>query len=576
MWVAGTVPTSVKSLSQVTRATVANITSKVADAMAPPPPPPSPYHGKVAKALSVPLFVGGIFQGVATVDATVSHVGGVFEFEFEHGGTTHKVSTNEAQVKAALGSATPATVPMKLHGALAGPELIAALKKCDGSKTLAGADEVCAAELSALLCGAGIITSGAIDHSTADGQLQLAGAAAAVRSTVATLTLAAGLTPSAIGDTIKAAMAIHRLPPPPPPPLISATEPWRTELDGFPVPEQCKLLAQLASSESEFRQLLVDSVDITVKSSLQAWAQGSIKAQMGALERLLRKAAKSSDLTGLGSPRSMNCAALRGELINMQMNIEDDETAVSNDRRKAPDEQLANGRSIWSELSGTNNDSVDETARRERQVLRADMEKLATSKDGMASLAELDELREGGDVTLMMKQISELENPSLKRLIHSAGDVSTALAGMRDPRPLDMLVNIRSALERRIERVLYGDKELPAERVTKAIRMIRLGNLSQLKLLHVLDKDDCGTAESPLKQLDKLGSEAGAVLNQALQRVSTIAQLAHPAISAPAMLFFNKLVARMAALRRRGASWDDLGKWLSTSAPRRNRHATVF
>ena len=480
-----------------------------------------------------------------------------------------QISTDEEQVKAVLGLTPPTTYPVKLSPVLNGPELIAALKQCAGSKTLADANEVCAGELSDVLCTAGVISAGDVDHTTSDGRLHLVGVATVVKSSLKNTTLAAGLaTPSAIGDAVKQAMAALRgaaRPPPPPPPPPNA-DAWQDKLDDFAVPQKCKMLAKLALSEDAFRQFLVDSTSLTVKSSLLSWAKGYVKAQLGALERMLNKAANNGvDLTGLGRPKSMTSAQLMGELTSMQMAIEDGGDIGSGNGSTMPQDALpaANGSSIWSELSNTNTTAMDETARRERQTLRADMEKLAASKDGMASLAELDDLRQGGDMALMMKQIAELESPSLKRLIHSAGDVSTALAGLRDARPLDMLVNLRSALERRIERCLYGDKELPAERVTKAIRAIRLGNLSQLKLLHVLDHDDCGTATEPLKQLEKLGGDGMALLSQAIGRVSTIVQLSHPAISYPAMLFFNKLTSRITALHNRGATWSDLGTWLS-------------
>ena len=560
----------VKKLSQVARATISNLTSKVDDAMAPAPPPPSPYHGKVVKDMSVPLLsASGAYQGVAIVDVTVSHVSGAFAYEFMHSGTRYNLVTDEAQVKAALGLTPPTTYPVKLSPVLNGPVLIAALKQCAGSKTLADANEVCASELSDVLCAAGIISTGDVDHTTVDGRLQLTGVATIVKSTLAGTTLAPGLAPGAIGDAVKQAMAALRgaaRPPPPPPTPHANADAWQDTLDDFAVPRQCKMMAKLAVSEDAFRKFLADSVSITVKASLLAWAQGYVKAQLGALERMLNKAANHGvDLTGLGRAKSMSGAQLMGELTNMQMAIEDDggRSGIGNGNlEQSEGQRVPSGTSIWSELSSTSA-GMDETERRERQVLRADMEKLAASKDGMASLQELDDLRQGGDMPLMMKQISELENASLKRLIHSAGDVSTALAGLRDARPLDMLVNLRSALERRIERCLYGDKDLPAERVTKAIRAIRLGNLSQLKLLHVLDRDDCGTATEPLKQLEKLGGDGAAVLSQAIGRISTIVQLSHPTISYPAMLFFNKLASRITALHNRGATWSNLGTWLS-------------
>ena len=568
----GALPKPVKVLNNATKTIVGNVTSNVDNVMKVVGVAPSPYDGKTVKGVTLPIMVGGIFQGTTVTDAKIEHSGSSFAFVFSHGGNVIKVPASEDDIKLKLGMTPVATYAVKMTEAICGKALIQALKLCPGSKSISAADEVCAKELEQLLVAAGIVQQGLLDFADPNERAQLAAMAAAVKTKAEAATAITASTPQAIGAHLAAVGGSGG--------GVggsngngnngngAAADKWRTELDGAPVPEQLKVLAALAKTEQDFRDMLTASVDITIDKAKHAqWAATSVKAQMGALERLLRNVKNKIDLTGIGSKGAMTCDALKNELINIKMvadGDDDDEAtaaASSSDRRR----ETKMGGSIWNEHNGEPKSGVSETQRRERQVLRSDMEKLAESTDGMETLEELNELRENGDANLLIKKVSELEDEPLKRLIHSSGDVSMALQGMRDPRPLDMVVNLRSALERRIERSLFGDKEAPSERVTTAIKNIRLGNLAQLKLLHVLDKDDCGSEEDPLKQMKNMNeTEALASLNEALQRICAIVQLAHPASSMSAILFFNKLVKRIGRLKSRGASWPALSEWLSS------------
>ena len=318
-----TVPAATRVHMNVTKAQVKNITTLVESVMV-PAAVPSPYHGKTAKDVVLPLFnaSNGKFQGFTTTDAKIQHVGDEFHFVFMHNSNEVKVETTEENVKEVLGLSVAATFPVKVREALIGKDLFKAIKQCAGSKSLAAADELCAKEVEQVLIASKIVKSGDLDFTDADDRVHLAGSLMAIKEKAAKCTGMSGLTPQAIGELIGATSGAHKET------LVVVHDAdangktWLQIFDGVDMQpyQECKIFAELAKNEEEFRQFLRDSVKITTDATGEKleWFQDSTKTQLGALERILRKVKEDIDLTGIGTKETMTCKQLRSELTNIK------------------------------------------------------------------------------------------------------------------------------------------------------------------------------------------------------------------------------------------------------------------
>ena len=86
----------------------------------------------------------------------------------------------------------------------------------------------------------------------------------------------------------------------------------------------------------------------------------------------------------------------------------------------------------------------------------------------------------------------------------------TLLAGI-DPTFVQKVNSVRNAIDRRVVRAIHKDKVV-SEKTRKAIRHVRLGNMSSLRLLHLLGKDDNGTTDNPLKSFGSMPVAAASKL----------------------------------------------------------------
>ena len=542
-------------------------------------PLPSEYDGKSVEGIDLPILDGhGVFMGVERVDAVIREVDGALSFEFTHNGTEYNVPTNENACKEALGLNLPEIYPTVFLPSLLGVALSSHLKCMTASRALP-ANQLCAGELHDLLVAAGILSSGLLNP--ANEAAQLVGLACSLKQAAPKVVTSVGMLPAAIGALFLAEFArlagVGASPDsglgPGNRPPGSATggttshPPSASWLDG--IGESYVLarsLAALAKDAVTWREFLASSCELTCKPTSVAWAVSSgSRAQIGALERTLRSAQQTSiSVRAVAPPLSASVSDLKGilfEIVEAQQTtdtgVTPGEGGVSDGDRRS---RLYPG-SIWSQFGSGPPTSITDTEMRERQCLRSDMEAVAAGAI-LEQLNDLNKMREAND-PMLTEAVSAVTSVPLKRLITSGGDISSALAGMLDSRPLDMLMNLRSALERRVERVLFGDNEVPSERVTAVIRAIRTGKLGKLRLLHAIDVADCGTAEEPLKQLPSLGAAAMDTLSRALSRVCAITQLCHPSLGASAIIFFAKLQDKIARNRARGAEWSHLGTWLA-------------
>ena len=94
----------------------------------------------------------------------------------------------------------------------------------------------------------------------------------------------------------------------------------------------------------------------------------------------------------------------------------------------------------------------------------------------------------------------EIRTSALYPLISTAEDINKAISGhLSQPLQLEVSV-VRGALARRIELAFCESEVQPSARVRGALHMVRIGRLRKLKLLYLLDMEDCGTPDDPLKQ----------------------------------------------------------------------------
>ena len=565
---------------------------------------PSPYDGKQV-AMVLPVYKEGVFAGAANVDATISHDTDTneFYFVFSHDGEEQRVATTEASVRKELNldRRQIEAFPVKLNVNIVGKELVAALKHFDGSKSIADNSTVCAKELKELLVATNIISDGLIGHESTEDRATLAGLGAAFKKLMSELIIEDFASPTAVGQRIFEASKTPPAKTPPPrrqpqqpnsqqqssqqsqsqqqqqqsqqQQQQSSTLPAHVES----ISQQCALvrhMAMLAKDAESWSTFLVWSVNATCKEEQRNDAKEMPKVQVGALERKLRDWSSAQDIKTLAVEASLDAKQLQQELLYMQMEFEHAQHAngpkepTENSQKQG---QSQGGVSIWSEHVQVRSTS-DESENRERQTLRGDIEHVMTG-NGIKELIALNSLREkGSTLDEIAGACAKITDPNLTRLIGSKGDIASALHGMRDPRPLNMITNLRSALERRLERHLHEDSAVLSDRYTKALRHLRTGNLQSLRLLHLIDKDDCGTAEEPLKQLTKNGASAEASLTLALNHMQAVISLAHPHLGGKAILFFGKLTARISYLRTRPpeyetslprAEWPAISTWLA-------------
>jgi hypothetical protein len=94
-------------------------------------------------------------------------------------------------------------------------------------------------------------------------------------------------------------------------------------------------------------------------------------------------------------------------------------------------------------------------------TLRGDYEKLhGDGGKGLKQLEQLEQLRETKDPAGLYKSVQECEHESLKRLLTTpAGEIGKALSGAYSQSTVNGIINIRHALDKRVESYVYGDKE---------------------------------------------------------------------------------------------------------------------
>ena len=122
---------------------------------------------------------------------------------------------------------------------------------------------------------------------------------------------------------------------------------------------------------------------------------------------------------------------------------------------------------------------------------------------------------------------------------------------------------MRGALARRIELAFCESEVQPSARVRGALHMVRIGRLRKLKLLYLLDMEDCGTPDDPLKQFALLKEGADTLFARALSRLLHVWILCTPSDVAAVTRFCGRLGTYVAESRANNASWQALSTFIA-------------
>jgi hypothetical protein len=115
-------------------------------------------------------------------------------------------------------------------------------------------------------------------------------------------------------------------------------------------------------------------------------------------------------------------------------------------------------------------------------------------------------------------------------------------------------------LDASLERAVHGrNTGCLAERQRKALKSIRLGKLSAVRLLHLIDQDDAGTTEDPLKGVAKLpASDRASTLGEVLMQLQQAWIYSAPKHSGEIMQFVTALTHKIVEGEKAGMAWSDL------------------
>ena len=219
--------------------------------------------------------------------------------------------------------------------------------------------------------------------------------------------------------------------------------------------------------------------------------------------------------------------------------------------------------------------SGSEHERRERIRLRFDADAVQSDASLVVSLNQLDLLTSSETASALHAAVGKLTSTSLERLITTGADIEKALAGM-EPGFVLKVARVRNAIERRIERAICRTDEA-SERVIKAMRCVRVGDLSQLKLLNLVDLDDSGTDADPLAGFRSLSAgNATRVLGSVTERMTRVILIDTPEHAPAAHDFIGELRDSITTAIADGVSWSDASTYYRAMVRKASQSARLY
>ena len=322
-------------------------------------------------------------------------------------------------------------------------------------------------------------------------------------------------------------------------------------------------LKSRASSTSEWESFLKESVELSEPAEARRrLVRASTLRMTGALERLLASLVKDGTVT----PEALSAGrvALSGDdlvakLLDWDARRGEASAAGASSVTVGggPSPAISINMPLPPDTQGTEEDRVA------RGALRDAGKRLLADPAAWERLQQMQLLATAKDFVALELLKSKESNHDVKLLLSSdVADVPAALAGVITDGYINVIRAVRMGLDARLLFALFPDKATHPERVKLAVRYVRVGRLSKCRLLHLLDKEDGGTKDKPLMQLDRMHNSSDLAFKDALSLVRDIITMVSPAQTTEAMHFFRTMLHLCGEYREDGATWGMLGTYL--------------
>ena len=163
------------------------------------------------------------------------------------------------------------------------------------------------------------------------------------------------------------------------------------------------------------------------------------------------------------------------------------------------------------------------------------------------------------------------------RLVHSSTEVSSMTVEASQS-TVQCITALRDVLDSLLERAVMGQQAARSpDRVVRAFRKIRTLVMLKVRLLHLVDKDDCGTDADPLAGFAKMQrSQAMVELPLCLQRMQSAWVFAVPASAGQILQFGMALQKMLLEGLQAGVEWSDLSIYYCKVMRRVDQKAAGF
>ena len=228
--------------------------------------------------------------------------------------------------------------------------------------------------------------------------------------------------------------------------------------------------------------------------------------------------------------------------------------------------------------SAADSATISEVERRERTQVQSDASSLQDDAASMTRLQLMVRSAEAGDGGASLSKVvaSEPEG-TLSRLLYSGADISSVTVDA-EPSTVHAISMVRGVLNSALERAVCGSNATqPSDRLIRSLGAIRLRRLGRVRLCHLLDMDDRGTAVAPLAEFAHMTtSDAITNFTMAFQRMQTAWVFAAPSHAAQAMTFVAALQRECLKALTAGTSWAEVGEYYAAVIRRADRKADGF
>ena len=280
-----------------------------------------------------------------------------------------------------------------------------------------------------------------------------------------------------------------------PPPPVPTT---RTIVPRFP---RAEALKSTAETPEAFFSFLTAVLPWFVEPSRLLAVKAHELTQLSTLENWLKLSGDRTDPTRLRAAEKWSEA----ELINFALQLLDAalkaNAVVQTGSGGANSNSSAASTMVTHQVIQPDRDG-SETERLERVNLAYNAQQLMEKPELQEKVKSLAALARSSDYSGLfdLAASAEIRTSALYPLISTAEDINKAISGhLSQPLQLEVSV-VRGALARRIELAFCESEVQPSARVRGALHMVRIGRLRKLKLLYLLDMEDCDTPDDPLKQ----------------------------------------------------------------------------